>query len=191
MLFVDSNLNLDVARVMESDLYDILQVAPHAEPEVIESAYKRLARKYHPDVNRAADAHERMRVLNQAYEILSNPTERARYDTQRESEAFAPRRTPRRSPPKAKRAKTKTRASKYARWTPPARKKKETVQEAVSASETLIRKAMKLYPAHRTLTSELLQKLLHINYPRAVYLFATLMERGLLDEHGHWTLNTE
>lgn len=176
---------------MDSDLYDILQVAPHAEPEVIESAYKRLARKYHPDVNHAADAHERMRVLNQAYEILSNPTERARYDLKRESQEFVRPRPKRRSAPKPKRAPTKTRASKDARWTPPMRQKQETVQEAVSASETLIRKAMKLYPVHRTITSELLQKLLRISYPRAVYLFATLMERGLLDEHGHWTMRAE
>ncbi len=172
---------------MESDLYDILQVAPHAESEVIEAAYKRLARKYHPDVNHAADASERMRALNQAYEILSNPTERARYDRTRESEAFAPRKKSRRGAPKPKRPPTKTRASKYARWTPPVSKKKETVAEAVAVNETLIRKALKFSRTQRTITSELLQRLLHIKYPRAVYLYATLMERGLIDEHGHWT----
>lgn len=176
---------------LDSDLYDILQVAPHAEPEVIESAYKRLARKYHPDVNQSADAHARMRALNQAYEILSNPTERARYDSKREHESVAPRRPPRRSAPKPKRPTTKARASKYARWTPPTRNKKETVQEAVAVNETLIRKAVDLSHVHRTITSELLQKLLHIKYPRAVYLFATLMEQGLIDEHGHWTVNAE
>lgn len=176
---------------LDSDLYDILQVAPHAEPEVIESAYKRLARKYHPDVNQSADASERMRALNRAYEILSNPAERARYDSKREREYVAPRRSPRRSSPKPKRPTTKTRASKYARWTPPARNKKETVQEAVAVNETLIRDAVKLSPVHRTITSELLQKLLHIKYPRAVYLIATLMEQGLIDEHGHWIANTE
>ena len=176
---------------MDSDLYDILQVAPHAEPEVIEAAYKRLARKYHPDVNRAADASERMRALNQAYEILSNPTERARYDTKREREELAYRKPPRRSAPKAKRPPPKTRASKYARWTPPVSKKKETVAEAVAVNETLIRKALKFSRTQRTITSELLQKLLHINYPRAVYLFATLMERGLIDEQGHWTAPAE
>ncbi len=172
---------------MDSDLYDILQVAPHAEPEVIESAYRRLARKYHPDVNPAADAHERMRVLNHAYEILSNPTERARYDSQREREELAYRKAPRRSAPKRKRPTPKTKTRTYARWTPPAREKKVTVQEAVGVSETLIRKALKFSRTQRTINSELLQKLLHIQYPRAVYLFATLMERGLIDEHGHWT----
>lgn len=175
---------------MESDLYDILQVAPHAEPEVIESAYKRLARKYHPDVNRAADAHEHMRALNHAYEILSNPTERAHYDTTRELNHFR-RRPARRTPPKSKkRAAKKPSAARNTKWTPPAQRKKETVQEAVAVSETLIADASKLARTHSTITSEVLQKQLNIKYPRAVNLFATLLERGIIDDYGNWVLQT-
>ena len=65
------------------DYYDILQVSPSAEPEVIEAAYKRLARKYHPDVDRDPAATERMRDLNEAYEMLSDPAGRAEYDLHR------------------------------------------------------------------------------------------------------------
>lgn len=68
---------------MSPDLYKILQVDPSAEPEVIEAAYKRLVRKYHPDVNGAPDAHARMQELNDAYEILSDPAQRAEYDQAR------------------------------------------------------------------------------------------------------------
>jgi curved DNA-binding protein CbpA len=63
------------------DYYDVLQVSPDAEPEVVEAAYKRLARKYHPDVNRDAMAAGRMRELNEAYEVLSDCGRRAEYDT--------------------------------------------------------------------------------------------------------------
>jgi uncharacterized membrane protein (DUF485 family) len=69
--------------MLTEDLYRILQVDPRAEPEVIEAAYRRLARKYHPDVNRSADSAERMKELNAAYEVLRHPAYRAAYDGQR------------------------------------------------------------------------------------------------------------
>jgi curved DNA-binding protein CbpA len=67
----------------QPDLYRVLQVDPRAEPEVIEAARNRLVRKYHPDVNPSADAGERMRQINSAYEVLSDPERRARYDGSR------------------------------------------------------------------------------------------------------------
>jgi hypothetical protein len=65
------------------DLYKILQVDPSAEQEVIEAAYKRLAAKYHPDVNKAPDAQTRMQEINKAYGILSKPETRKQYDQTR------------------------------------------------------------------------------------------------------------
>ena len=65
------------------DLYAVLQVHDSAEPEVIEVAYRRLARKYHPDVNTSPDATEMMQRLNDAYAVLSNPQKRSAYDHQR------------------------------------------------------------------------------------------------------------
>jgi hypothetical protein len=66
------------------DAYKVLQVDPSAEREVIEAAYRRLARKYHPDVNPAPGAAERMRELSAAYDLLRDPDQRAEYDRQRE-----------------------------------------------------------------------------------------------------------
>jgi len=63
-------------------LYEILQVDPRAEPEVLEAAFRRLARKYHPDVSDTDDAAERMKELNAAYEVLGDPARRAAYDGQ-------------------------------------------------------------------------------------------------------------
>lgn len=63
--------------------YKVLQVDPQAEREVIEAAYKRLASKYHPDVNNSESANERMTQLNAAYEILRDPDRRQQYDDQR------------------------------------------------------------------------------------------------------------
>jgi hypothetical protein len=67
----------------EPDCYAILQVDPHAEPEVIQAAYRRLAAKYHPDVDPAPEAVERMKLLNLAYEVLSDPEKRRTYDMSR------------------------------------------------------------------------------------------------------------
>ena len=47
--------------------YHILQVDPAASPEVIEAAYRRLARKYHPDVNNSPDTVRQMQAINEAY----------------------------------------------------------------------------------------------------------------------------
>ena len=65
------------------DLYEILQVHHAAEPEVVEAAYRRLARKYHPDVNKSDQAEGMMKALNRAYEVLSDPVKRAAYDRER------------------------------------------------------------------------------------------------------------
>jgi diguanylate cyclase (GGDEF)-like protein len=61
------------------DYYKILQVHFMAEQEVIESAYKRLSKKYHPDVNKSINAEETMKNINKAYEILNNPVTRKQY----------------------------------------------------------------------------------------------------------------
>ncbi|OGO21823.1 MAG: hypothetical protein A2Z28_08140 [Chloroflexi bacterium RBG_16_51_9] len=62
------------------DFYGILQVHPRAEKEVIDAAYRKLAAKYHPDVSQLSDASERMKQINTAYEVLSDPVKRAAYD---------------------------------------------------------------------------------------------------------------
>ena len=64
------------------DYYRILQVHFLAEPEVIESAYKRLAKKYHPDVNTSAGSDARMKKINEAYETLRDTVKRRAYDTE-------------------------------------------------------------------------------------------------------------
>lgn len=61
-------------------LYQILQVDSEASPEVIEAAYRRLARILHPDVNSAPDALRRMQEINVAFETLKDPAKRLRYD---------------------------------------------------------------------------------------------------------------
>ena len=68
----------------DNNLYDILQVHSAASAEVIEAAYKRLMRLYHPDVNGSPEAHEMAARLNVAYEVLGNPGRRAEYDRELE-----------------------------------------------------------------------------------------------------------
>ncbi len=65
------------------DPYKVLQVDSEAEIEVIEAAYRRLARKYHPDVSSGPDSDARMVAINQAWEALRDPTRRAAVDRAR------------------------------------------------------------------------------------------------------------
>ncbi len=65
---------------MARDYYEILGVSREADKEEIKRAYRRLARKYHPDVNKEEGAEERFKEINRAYEVLSEPETRARYD---------------------------------------------------------------------------------------------------------------
>ena len=60
--------------------YDNLKVARNAPPEVIRAAYKALAQQYHPDRNSSPDAPRIMRIINRAYEVLSDPDLRGEHD---------------------------------------------------------------------------------------------------------------
>jgi curved DNA-binding protein CbpA len=63
--------------------YEILGVSPNASSEEIHRAYRRLARRYHPDVNAGTDARAHFDELSGAYEVLHDPERRARYDRSR------------------------------------------------------------------------------------------------------------
>ncbi len=62
------------------DYYQVLGVTREASQQDIKQAYRRLARKYHPDVNDATDAEERFKEINEAYEVLSDTEKRSMYD---------------------------------------------------------------------------------------------------------------
>ena len=62
------------------DYYKILGVERGASSEDIQKAFRTLARKYHPDVNKGKESEERFKELNEAYEVLKDPAKRERYD---------------------------------------------------------------------------------------------------------------
>jgi molecular chaperone DnaJ len=67
--------------VAKKDLYEILGVDRNATEEEIKKAYRRLAKKYHPDLNPGdKEAEQKFKEINEAYEILSDPQKRAQYD---------------------------------------------------------------------------------------------------------------
>lgn len=63
------------------DYYEVLGVARTASGEEIKRAFRNLARRYHPDVNKQPDAEAKFKEINEAYEILSDPSKRKAYDT--------------------------------------------------------------------------------------------------------------
>src|SRR4051812_27045087 len=62
------------------DYYDILGVARTASQDEIQKTYRKLARKYHPDVNKERSAEEKFKQINKAHEILKDPDKRKKYD---------------------------------------------------------------------------------------------------------------
>lgn len=62
------------------DYYAVLGVAKNASQDEIQRAYRKLARKYHPDINKASGAEDTFKDIGEAYEVLKDPDKRAKYD---------------------------------------------------------------------------------------------------------------
>ena len=70
----------------DPDHYAVLEIAPGARQEVVEAAWRQLAKAYHPDLHPGnAAAEPRLKLINAAYHVLNNPVRRADYDLQRQS----------------------------------------------------------------------------------------------------------
>ncbi|MCS7262135.1 MAG: molecular chaperone DnaJ [Aquificaceae bacterium] len=69
-----------MAQSAKRDYYEVLGVPRNASQEDIKKAYRRLARKYHPDFNKEPDAQEKFKEINEAYQVLSDPEKRKLYD---------------------------------------------------------------------------------------------------------------
>ena len=65
---------------MAKDLYEVLGVSRNATDDEIKKAFRKQARKLHPDVNKSPNAEEEFKELNEAYDVLSDPNKRAYYD---------------------------------------------------------------------------------------------------------------
>ena len=75
-----------------NNYYEILEVSKNASKEIIEKAYKVLAKKYHPDLqqdeNKKQIAEQKMKLINEAYEVLSDDEKRKNYDLELEEQAI-------------------------------------------------------------------------------------------------------
>ena len=99
------------------DPYRVLQVAPHAEQEVIQAAYRALALKYHPDRDRTPDAQRRMLQINAAYTVLRDSAAREEWDRSQRRGGQAQTRVSVAAPPRSESAGTRVSFGRYAGWT--------------------------------------------------------------------------
>ena len=66
--------------VKDRDYYEVLGVGRNASSDELKTAFRNLARKYHPDINKDPGAEETFKEINEAYQVLSDPDKRAAYD---------------------------------------------------------------------------------------------------------------
>src|SRR5262245_44324488 len=65
---------------MARDYYEVLGISRNASTDDVQQAYRKLARRHHPDVNKNPGAEERFKEINEAYQVLKDPETRRRYD---------------------------------------------------------------------------------------------------------------
>ncbi len=105
-----------------TDPYRVLQVAPTAEQEVVNAAFRALALKYHPDRDGSAAAVQRMKQLNEAFALVRDPLLRAQWDAAQKDAARpigmkASRTASVPPPPRSSAAGSKLEFGRYAGWT--------------------------------------------------------------------------
>jgi DnaJ-class molecular chaperone len=104
--------------MMPIDPYQVLQVAPSCEQEVIHAAYRALAQKYHPDRDPSRHAQHRMAQLNDAYRLVRDVVSRERHDRAVRNAAFAPLAASAvGAPPRSASSGTRLEFGRYAGWT--------------------------------------------------------------------------